>query len=57
MKENDNSVEERLNKLREEIRHRIADIDAGHGIEIETDEELTAFFNEIEEEVRREMGG
>ena len=53
--ENNKSVDDQYNRLREEIRQRIADLDAGHGIEINGDEELTAFFHEIEEEVRREM--
>jgi putative addiction module CopG family antidote len=43
-------------QLREEIRQSIADLDAGHGTVIETDEELSAFFEEIESEVQREFG-
>ena len=57
MKENNgNAVDEQYNRLRDEIRHRIADLDAGHGIEINSDEELTKFFEDIIEEVRLEMG-
>ena len=55
MKEkNGETVDERYQQWREEIRQIIADLDAGHGIEINSDEELAAFFGEIEEEVRRE---
>jgi hypothetical protein len=52
----DNSIDERYHQLREEIQRSIADLDAGHGTEINSDEELAAFFAEIEEEVRREAG-
>ena len=45
-----------LEQLREEIQRRIAGLDAGRGIEIDSEEELAAFFEEIESEVRREAG-
>jgi hypothetical protein len=53
--DNENLVDERYLQLREEVRRRIADLDAGNGIEINSDEELDAFFKEIEDEVRREI--
>ena len=56
MIENNKSVDERYNQLREEIQRRIAGLDAGRGIEIDSEEELAAFFEEIESEVRREAG-
>ncbi len=46
----------RYTQWREEIQRRIAELDAGLGIEIENDEQLAAFFDEIESEVRREAG-
>jgi putative addiction module CopG family antidote len=47
---------ERYEQLREEIRKSLADLDAGHGTVVESDEELAAFFEEIESEVRRDLG-
>jgi hypothetical protein len=56
MKENNGEmIDERYQQWREEIRQINADLDAGHGIEINSDEELAAFFDEIESEVRSEM--
>jgi putative addiction module CopG family antidote len=46
----------RYRQLREEIRQSIADLNTGHGTVIESDEDLAAFFEEIEVEVRREFG-
>ena len=43
-------------QLREEVRQSLADLEAGHGSEVATDEEMSAFFEEIESEVRRELG-
>ena len=45
---------ERYKQLKDEIRQRIAGLDSGQGVEINSDEELIAFFNNIESEVRRE---
>jgi hypothetical protein len=50
------SLNEQYRRLREEVRRRVADLDAGHGIEVNSDEQLAAFFAEIEEEVRCEIG-
>jgi putative addiction module CopG family antidote len=47
---------DKYSQLREEVRQRIAGLDAGLGIEIEDDEHLASFFDEIEAEVRREAG-
>jgi hypothetical protein len=53
---NGNSIEVGYHQWREELRQRIADLDAGLGIEINSDEELGAFLKQIEDEVRQEMG-
>ena len=44
----------RFQQLRNDIRQRIAGIDSGQGTEIHSDEELTAFFHDIESEIHRE---
>jgi hypothetical protein len=38
----------------DEIRKRIAGLDAGEGTEINSDEELAQYFRDIESEVHRE---
>lgn len=45
---------ERFRQLKDEIRQRIAGLDAGQGTEIQSDEELSVFFQDIESEVHRE---
>jgi putative addiction module CopG family antidote len=45
---------ERFRQLKDEIRQRIAGIDAGQGMEIQNDAELAAFFRDIESEPHRE---
>jgi hypothetical protein len=45
---------ENYQQLREELQKRVAGMDAGQGREIQKDEELAAFFRDIESEVHRE---
>jgi putative addiction module CopG family antidote len=46
---------ERFRQLKDEIGQRVAGMDSGQGIEINSDTELAAFFHEIESDVRREI--
>jgi antitoxin ParD1/3/4 len=45
----------RYQQLRTEIREALASVDRGEGIEIDIDEELTAFFDEIEADVEAQL--
>lgn len=45
----------RLGRLREALRTRLAGLDRGDGIELEDDEALGAFFNQVEAEVHEEL--
>lgn len=45
----------RLQRLRKEIRIGIDQLDRGEGTQISSDEELAAFFDEIEAEVQAEL--
>lgn len=47
--------QEALQEFRENLNERFKSLDRGEGIEIEGDEALGAFFDEIENEVRQEL--
>ena len=46
---------ERFRQLKDEIGQRVAGMDSGQGIEINSDNELATFFHDIVSEVRREI--
>lgn len=47
--------EERLQQFRRQIQERVDSFERGEAIELEGEEALAAFFNEIEAEVHAEM--
>jgi putative addiction module CopG family antidote len=49
--------EDDYQRLRAEIRRRLAEVDAGNYIELNGDEELANFFDEIMREVDAELAG
>jgi Arc/MetJ-type ribon-helix-helix transcriptional regulator len=59
----DDVVDEAVSRLREyhalkqEINRRVDEMEAGNRIEIEDDEQLRRFFDEIKEEGRRRLAG